>query len=81
MQRDIPSFDKYTLSEQTKEALKTQDFDIWQWEPNEVSKNSSALNNDVHLNNSLQLGFYLNVMVVIHGLLCFQYSIFVLHIY
>ena len=61
MQRDIPSFDKYTLSEQTKEALKTQDFDIWQWEPNEVSKNSSALNNDVHLNNSLQLGFYLNV--------------------
>ena len=36
MQRDIPSFDKYTLSEETKEALKTPDFDIWQWEPNEV---------------------------------------------
>ena len=38
MQRDIPSFDKYTLSEETKEALKTPDFDIWQWEPNEVRK-------------------------------------------
>jgi len=36
MQRDIPSFDKYTLSEETKEALKTPDFDIWQWEPNEM---------------------------------------------
>ena len=37
MQRDIPNFDKYVLSEQTKESLKTPDFDIWQWEPNEVS--------------------------------------------
>ena len=36
MQRDIPNFDKYVLSEQTKESLKTPDFDIWQWEPNEV---------------------------------------------
>ena len=40
MQRDIPSFDKYCLSEQTKEALKTASFDMWQWEPNEVSYKS-----------------------------------------
>lgn len=36
MQRDAPCFDKYTLSEQTKQALKTPEFDIWQWEPNEM---------------------------------------------
>ena len=36
MQRDIPSFDKYSLSGQTKEALKNPQFDVWQWEPNEM---------------------------------------------
>lgn len=36
MQRDIPSFEKYFLSEQTKQALKETHFDIWQWEPNEM---------------------------------------------
>jgi len=36
MQRDIPSFEKYSLSEQTKQALKHLTFDVWQWEPNEM---------------------------------------------
>lgn len=48
MQRDVPSFDKYTLSEQTKQALKTPEFDIWQWEPNEVSKIFSPTYDDIH---------------------------------
>lgn len=36
MDRDIPEFQKYTLSEETKEQLKTPQFDVWQWEPNEM---------------------------------------------
>ena len=55
MQRDIPSFDKYVLSEQTKEALKTLEFDIWQWEPNEVSQNENLL--------LFQVDQYLNVIL------------------
>ena len=36
MHRDISSYEKYTLSEQTKQAMKNINFDVWQWEPNEV---------------------------------------------
>ena len=35
-QRDIPAYNKYVLTSETKEALKTPQFDVWQWEPNEV---------------------------------------------
>ena len=35
-QRDIPAYNKYTLSHESKEALKTPQFDVWQWEPNEM---------------------------------------------
>ena len=38
MHRDISSYEKYTLSEQTKQAMKNINFDVWQWEPNEVLK-------------------------------------------
>ena len=27
---------RYTLSDETKQSLKTPGFDVWQWEPNEV---------------------------------------------
>ena len=33
---DIPAYNKYTLSHESKEALKTPQFDVWQWEPNEM---------------------------------------------
>lgn len=36
MQRDIPAYNKYVLTHETKEALKTLQFDVWQWEPNEM---------------------------------------------
>jgi len=36
MERDIPAFTKYTLSDETKQSLKTPGFDVWQWEPNEM---------------------------------------------
>ena len=29
-------FARYTLSDETKQSLKTPGFDVWQWEPNEV---------------------------------------------
>merc|ERR1712079_501075 len=35
-QRDIPAYNKYVLTSETKEALKTPQFDVWQWEPNEM---------------------------------------------
>ena len=35
-QRDIPTYNKYVLTPETKEALKTPQFDVWQWEPNEM---------------------------------------------
>jgi len=35
-QRDIPAYNKYVLTTETKDALKTPQFDVWQWEPNEM---------------------------------------------
>ena len=35
-QRDIPTYNKYVLTAETKDALKTPQFDVWQWEPNEM---------------------------------------------
>ncbi|KAF0025999.1 hypothetical protein F2P81_020736 [Scophthalmus maximus] len=34
--RDVPSYPKYMLSEQTIEALKKPAFDVWLWEANEM---------------------------------------------
>jgi len=36
MQRDIPAYNKYILTKEAKDALKTAQFDVWQWEPNEM---------------------------------------------
>jgi len=36
MSRDIPAYNKYVLTSETKEALKQPGFDVWQWEPNEM---------------------------------------------
>uniref|UniRef100_A0A8C8JDC2 High affinity cGMP-specific 3',5'-cyclic phosphodiesterase 9A n=1 Tax=Oncorhynchus tshawytscha TaxID=74940 RepID=A0A8C8JDC2_ONCTS len=34
--RDVPSYPKYTLSQETIEALKKPTFDVWHWEHNEM---------------------------------------------
>ena len=34
--RDIPTLNKYVLTMEAKEALKTSEFNVWQWEHNEV---------------------------------------------
>ncbi|XP_052721264.1 high affinity cGMP-specific 3',5'-cyclic phosphodiesterase 9A-like isoform X8 [Crassostrea angulata] len=36
LKRDVPSYPKYTLSQETIEYLKQPTFDIWHWEPNEM---------------------------------------------
>ncbi|QQP49842.1 High affinity cGMPspecific 3'_5'cyclic phosphodiesterase 9Alike, partial [Caligus rogercresseyi] len=33
--QSLPPYTKYQLSPETKEALKTTQFNMWQWEPNE----------------------------------------------
>ncbi|XP_078283129.1 high affinity cGMP-specific 3',5'-cyclic phosphodiesterase 9A-like isoform X4 [Rhinoraja longicauda] len=35
-QRDVPKYPKYTLSQETIEALKKPTFDVWHWEYNEM---------------------------------------------
>uniref|UniRef100_A0A8C9V1D6 Phosphodiesterase n=1 Tax=Scleropages formosus TaxID=113540 RepID=A0A8C9V1D6_SCLFO len=34
--RDVPSYPKYTLSQETVDALKKPTFDVWHWEHNEM---------------------------------------------
>uniref|UniRef100_A0A3Q3QC52 High affinity cGMP-specific 3',5'-cyclic phosphodiesterase 9A n=1 Tax=Monopterus albus TaxID=43700 RepID=A0A3Q3QC52_MONAL len=34
--RDVPNYPKYTLSQETVEALKKPTFDVWHWEHNEM---------------------------------------------
>ncbi|EMP31467.1 High affinity cGMP-specific 3',5'-cyclic phosphodiesterase 9A [Chelonia mydas] len=34
--RDVPSYPKYMLSQETIEALRKPTFDVWLWEPNEM---------------------------------------------
>ena len=41
MQRDIPAYNKYELTKETKDALKTAQFDVWAWEPNEVREENT----------------------------------------
>ncbi|GCC38684.1 high affinity cGMP-specific 3',5'-cyclic phosphodiesterase 9A-like [Chiloscyllium punctatum] len=36
LQRDVPKYPKYTLSQETIEALKKPTFDVWHWEYNEM---------------------------------------------
>ncbi|KAK6963274.1 high affinity cGMP-specific 3p 5p-cyclic phosphodiesterase 9A-like isoform X2 [Biomphalaria glabrata] len=36
LKRDIPTYPKYTLSQETVDYLKQPTFDIWHWEPNEM---------------------------------------------
>ncbi|XP_019896556.3 high affinity cGMP-specific 3',5'-cyclic phosphodiesterase 9A isoform X2 [Esox lucius] len=38
LRRDVPSYPKYHLSQETMEALRKPTFNVWQWEPNEVRR-------------------------------------------
>ena len=54
-QRDIPAYNKYVLTNETKEALKTPQFDVWQWEPNEMLSLLEEMFHDLGLVEELDI--------------------------
>ncbi|KAJ7416611.1 hypothetical protein BTVI_35173 [Pitangus sulphuratus] len=46
--RDVPSYPKYMLSQETIEALRKPTFDVWLWEPNELCIHDNYRNNPFH---------------------------------
>ena len=75
MHRDISSYEKYTLSEQTKQAMKNINFDVWQWEPNEVklddvTKNKKEINMNSISNNFGVNNFSISTVFIVHLFRC-----------
>lgn len=68
LKRDVPSYPKYTLSQETIDYLKQPTFDIWHWEPNEML---SLLE---HMYHELDLvkEFNMNPITLKRWLLCVQ---------
>ncbi|XP_072324999.1 high affinity cGMP-specific 3',5'-cyclic phosphodiesterase 9A-like isoform X2 [Scyliorhinus torazame] len=66
--RDIPTYPKYTLSEETIEALKQPTFDIWQWAPNEMLSCIEYMYHDLGLVQE----FNINSITLKRWLLCIQ---------
>ncbi|KAL0985555.1 hypothetical protein UPYG_G00158550 [Umbra pygmaea] len=64
--RDVPSYPKYHLSQETMEALRQPSFDVWQWEHNEML---SCLE---HMYHELELvkDFNMNPITLKRWLLC-----------
>ncbi|KAJ3591000.1 hypothetical protein NHX12_008947, partial [Muraenolepis orangiensis] len=48
--RDVPSYPKYTLSQETIEALKKPTFDVWHWEHNEYMYHDLGLVKEFNMN-------------------------------
>ncbi|KAL8624536.1 High affinity cAMP-specific and IBMX-insensitive 3',5'-cyclic phosphodiesterase 9A [Nucella lapillus] len=68
LKRDILSYPKYTLSQETVDYLKQPTFDIWHWEPNEML---SLLEHMYHELNLVQ-EFNINPITLKRWLLCVQ---------
>ena len=68
LKRDIPSYPKYTLSQETIDYLKQPTFDIWHWEPNEML---SLLEHMYH-EMGLVAHFNINPITLKRWLLCVQ---------
>ncbi|KAJ8316198.1 hypothetical protein KUTeg_006212, partial [Tegillarca granosa] len=68
LKRDIPSYPKYTLSQETIDYLKQPTFDIWHWEPNEML---SLLEHMYH-ELGLVAEFNINPITLKRWLLCVQ---------
>ncbi|XP_019899037.2 high affinity cGMP-specific 3',5'-cyclic phosphodiesterase 9A isoform X2 [Esox lucius] len=52
---DIPSYPKYTLSQETIEALKKPTFDVWHWEHNEMLSCLEYMYHDLGLVNEFSM--------------------------
>ncbi|XP_033759207.1 high affinity cGMP-specific 3',5'-cyclic phosphodiesterase 9A-like isoform X3 [Pecten maximus] len=68
LKRDVPSYPKYTLSQETVNYLKQPTFDIWHWEPNEML---SLLEHMYH-ELGLVTEFNINPITLKRWLLCVQ---------
>ncbi|XP_021359914.1 high affinity cGMP-specific 3',5'-cyclic phosphodiesterase 9A-like [Mizuhopecten yessoensis] len=68
LKRDVPSYPKYTLSQETVDYLKQPTFDIWHWEPNEML---SLLEHMYH-ELGLVTEFNINPITLKRWLLCVQ---------
>ncbi|XP_036831167.1 high affinity cGMP-specific 3',5'-cyclic phosphodiesterase 9A isoform X5 [Oncorhynchus mykiss] len=64
--RDVPSYPKYHLSQETVEALRHPTFDVWQWETNEMLSCLEHMYNDL----DLVKGFNMNPITLKSWLLC-----------
>ncbi|XP_041699650.1 high affinity cGMP-specific 3',5'-cyclic phosphodiesterase 9A isoform X1 [Coregonus clupeaformis] len=64
--RDVPSYPKYHLSQETVEALRQPTFDVWQWEPNEMLSCLEHMYHDLNLVKD----FNMNPITLKRWLLC-----------
>uniref|UniRef100_A0A673XKJ4 Phosphodiesterase n=1 Tax=Salmo trutta TaxID=8032 RepID=A0A673XKJ4_SALTR len=64
--RDVPSYPKYHLSQETVEALRQPTFDVWQWEPNEMLSCLEHMYHDLDLVKD----FNMNPITLKRWLLC-----------
>uniref|UniRef100_A0A3B3RGE4 Phosphodiesterase n=1 Tax=Paramormyrops kingsleyae TaxID=1676925 RepID=A0A3B3RGE4_9TELE len=64
--RDMPSYPKYHLSQETVEALRKPTFDVWQWEPNEMLSCLEHIYHDL----GLVKDFSINPITLKRWLLC-----------
>uniref|UniRef100_K7GA03 Phosphodiesterase n=1 Tax=Pelodiscus sinensis TaxID=13735 RepID=K7GA03_PELSI len=64
--RDIPSYPKYMLSQETIEALRKPTFDVWLWEPNEMLSCLEHMYHDL----GLVKDFNINPITLKRWLLC-----------
>ncbi|XP_018595476.1 high affinity cGMP-specific 3',5'-cyclic phosphodiesterase 9A isoform X1 [Scleropages formosus] len=64
--RDVPSYPKYHLSQETVEALRKPTFDVWQWEPNEMLSCLEHMYHDL----GLVTDFSINPITLKRWLLC-----------
>ncbi|NWT41040.1 PDE9A phosphodiesterase, partial [Chroicocephalus maculipennis] len=64
--RDVPSYPKYMLSQETIEALRKPTFDVWLWEPNEMLSCLEHMYHDL----GLVKDFNINPITLKRWLLC-----------
>ncbi|XP_015275225.1 PREDICTED: high affinity cGMP-specific 3',5'-cyclic phosphodiesterase 9A [Gekko japonicus] len=64
--RDVPSYPKYILSQETIEALRKPTFDVWLWEPNEMLSCLEHMYYDL----GLVKDFKINPIILKRWLLC-----------
>uniref|UniRef100_A0A8B9Q6D4 Phosphodiesterase n=1 Tax=Apteryx owenii TaxID=8824 RepID=A0A8B9Q6D4_APTOW len=66
LRRDVPSYPKYMLSQETIEALRKPTFDVWLWEPNEMLSCLEHMYHDL----GLVKDFNINPITLKRWLLC-----------